>query len=633
LFSKECEGSIVGVACDIIDDHRNGRSVSLELVRSLINSLKMMDKADADYEKSRNKGRPGFYPRPVQIKSTSSTLISQMGQEIMKRTKDFYQKEGSRLVAMSPGDAVKYVYDVCEKEKNLFSTYLSDLNVKTVDSTLNETVIVDHLDFFLQGFESVVVSNNIELGKSFFAIFRRVNKLKRLADRYAEIVKNHVEKAFEKDEEAASKDCRKYIEVGTGEYTFFHRFGKECFADNVDFDDAFNKSMIATINDNAVVRKNIPTSGNKELSKNVYAARVFSQYIFLMMMPGKEHLTDESEAAFIKLYKLLKSKRDFLEQYKNGLCQRLLRHETVGIDFETQFLNELKKVKPEDILSQCTNMINDVLKVGDQAKAFQEFVKSRGVSKCPVEPLLCSSAWPIKLTSQSLQMPPNYEAFVKLFSEYFNTFINTDGKKSVTIMHQYGRCDVVFHAKGVYDLSGTELHLIVLPMIKNTGTISFKQIMDATGIPLEDLKSQLAFLINNSFVLVKNEESMPKIDRKDRNTWLEGTLMKANAKFVQEKKKFTISVKKSERSTGAAAVTKEDVKVVFENYKLCSEANVVRIMKTRKDFSVNELYSETMKAVSRWFSMNRDIFRASLEDLIDQEIIKRIEGDKVQYIA
>jgi len=300
----------------------------------------------------------------------------------------------------------------------------------------------------------------------------------------------------------------------------------------------------------------------------------------------------------------------------------------------------MKKVKGEDLLSQAESMIHDVQKMDDQSRAFNDFVNSRDglrgqKTKLSVVPLLCSSAWPIKLMNQTIQLPPLMDTYAKLFTEFFDATSNADKKKSLTLMHQYGRSELSFLK---YKLNGTEFHLIILPLIKCSGIISLKQLVDATHLHLEDIKSQIAFLIHNNIILGKNDEKSgaAKFDKKNRDTWSESTLIKANAKFVHPKnaKEFTIAVKKDERSTQAAAVTKEDISAAFEGYKLCSEANMVRIMKTRKDFSVNELFSSTMKDVARWFDMNRKIFDAALSDLIDQEIIARNEsGDKVQYIA
>jgi len=648
LFSSVNEGSVVTIACDIIDDHRRGNPVSLDIVRNLINSIKVMDEADGEYEELLARQKQNNPVRVVRRPktSTASGILAQLGKEILSRTENFYKKESSRLTTMTPGDAIGYVNECLTKEADLLSSYLYELknknHLKGYDELLNKTIINDHLDFFMQGFDIIVVSGDVGLGRAIHDIFKRVRKLKDLAGRYSVVVKKHIEEAFEKDVETASKDCHKFIEIATSEYKLFRDYGKEAFGDNVDFSDALNESMIAALNDNAVVKKNIPSSGNVEISKNIYVARVFSQYIHLLLMSAKDNLDktdlEKSENDFIDLYKFLKSKKDFLERYKDGLARRLLRHETGDnvIDLETGFLEKLKKVKGEDILSQCTNMIADVLKSEDQAKVFEDFSKDRGESKCPVVPLLCSSAWPIKLTNQALVLPKNMATFASLFTEYFNLTSNKDGKKSLLLMHQYGRGDIFFFSGGVKnELKGTELHLVILPMIKSTGTISFKQIADETKIPLEDLKSQLAYLITNGFVLVKNNEGDPKIDRKDRDTWVEGTLMKANPKFSHPKKqkKFTLIVRKDERSAETSAVTKEELRAAFEGYKTTTEANVVRIMKTRKDFSANELYSETMKAVSRWFSMDRKVFSAALTDLIDQEIIKRLPGNKVEYIG
>jgi len=224
------------------------------------------------------------------------------------------------------------------------------------------------------------------------------------------------------------------------------------------------------LNDNAVLAKGIPAgSGNVEISKNTLAAKNFSQYVNMIMTAGKDRLDEkdreQAESTFITLFEFLKSKRDFLEQYRNGLARRLLRNETVGADIEAAFLDKLKKGRTEESLSFATNMLSDMAKRIEFASAFADFVKNRtGDSKCPVEPLLCSAAWPIKTVSQSYRLPDKMENYVRLFEQFFISTTSAQGKKTISILNQYGNGDVSFYSAGrKYELHGTQIHLVVLP--------------------------------------------------------------------------------------------------------------------------------------------------------------------------
>jgi len=367
-------------------------------------------------------------------------------------------------------------------------------------------------------------------------MFKRAQKVAELVTRYGDIVKRHMLSEYEKKLEAATKDCREFIKIAATEYNRFNDFTQKTFKD-VGFSDALKEAMTSTLNDNAVLAKNIPAgSGNIEISKNMLAAKTFAQYINMIMIQTKEHFDDkdreEAESTFIVLFSFLKSKRDFLEQYRNGLARRLLRNDTVGIKTESAFLEKLKKGRTEDSLVFSTNMLLDMGKRADISGRFADFVTSHGESKCPVDPLLCSASWPIKTVTHNYHMPEKMELYVRLFQQFYEASFGDKGKKTVSLLHQYGTGDLNFHSGGKkFELHGTQIHLIVLPMIRSSKTITFKEIMDQSAVPFDDLKSNLAYLIMHGFVLAKNAEGMPKFDRQDRSTWTPESILKANSTF------------------------------------------------------------------------------------------------------
>jgi len=646
MYSNECKANLVSVVCDIIDDSRHGNPANLDLVRSLVNSLKVMDETEASILEPPKKKSPIGVPAPRKKKTTeSTTLIKQLQMDILERTKEYYTKEGARLETMTPCESIKSVNDVCAREKTLLQQYLTTVKVEEIDKVLNETLIVDHLPFFLDGFESIVVSGNVELGKAILNLFNRAKKSNDLVERYRKIVSAQILKTYEQNVEIASKDCRKYVEVTLNVYKQYNGYTEATFEGNVRFSEVCKQAMFHALNDNAVLAKKIPADvANPELSKNLVVAKVFAEYVHLLMVPGKdgkerlgEAEREQAEKDFITLYDFVKSKKDFLDQYRANLARRLLKNETIGTQFEITFLEKLKKTGTEESLSQSTTMLNDIAKREEFASKFVEYAKNQGMAKCPVEPLLCSAAWPISSKARTYKLPDKMDAYAQLFQKFFTATTNSTDKKVVTLLHQYGRGEIAFHTPTKkYELSGTESHLIVLPMIKSSCTTTFQQIMDATSLNMDELRMQLAFLIKYGFILIRNNKALglPECNKELRSSWVPQTEMKANQKFMHKTKtKITIALTKDAHAEAPPAnVSKDEIKEAFDGYVKIAGANIVRIMKTRKDFVVNELFSETVKAVSRWFSVDRRLFSTSLSELIDQEIIAR-EGNTVRYIA
>jgi len=515
MYSAECKSMLVGVVCDIIDDKRHGNpGANLDLVRSLVTSLNVMDETEANALEPPRKRIPGVPVVQRRTKKTeSNTLIKQLQDDVLVRTREFYMKEGARLETMSPCDAIKFVNDILNKEKTLLTKYLTTVKLDEVDKVLNDTLINAHLPFFLQGFESIVLSDNDELGKAILTLFQRAKKDEELVKHYSVIVHDHMVKAYEQDLEDAAKDCRKYLQIALSEFNFFRSYTERTFpSGKLRFSEVFREAVLSTLNDNPVLVKNIPADApNPDLSKNLCCAKFFAEYVHLLMFSkdGKNPLSDtereEKEKDFITIYEFVKSKKDFLDQYRANLARRLLRRETVGRDLEKAFLEKLKKTGTEESLTQCTTMLKDLMDSEDDSSKFADFAKAHGFAKCPVVPLLCSAAWPISSKARTYRLPEKMEAFAKLYQEFYLSTTNSKNKKIVTLLDQYGRGDLIFHTPAKkYELSGTEFHLMVLPLIRSSKVVSFKEIMEATSLTLDELRFQLAFLIKYGFILAKN---------------------------------------------------------------------------------------------------------------------------------
>jgi len=642
MFSKECKSNLVRVVCDVIADYRHGNPANLELVHNLVGSLKAMDEMEV-YEPPQKRGL--YAPPTIQNKPKCSyDLLRELYKDLMEDTRRFYKEESSRLDVMTPGEAIKYVNDTCLKEKDLFQhhmPFLPSLKIEGVEKVLDDALIIGHLDYFIRGFESIVVSGNVELGKAILNLFKRAKKVDTLVTNYGEIVKAHMLKTFSENKETASKDCLKFIEVAGGEYKRFDGYTHSTFPENSSFLDACNQSMIFALNDNEVLVQMIPASDvNSDLSKNLCVAKIFSEYVQMIMVPGKDRLGEkergEAETVFIGLYRLLKSKMDFLDRYKNNLARRLIKNESVGFEIELHFLEELKKLGNEESLTQSRSMLNDVAQRQDLAKNFAAYVEKRGQPKMSIEPFLCSSAWPLSMKSHSYRLPERMDLYVRLFKDFYQA-VNPGDRKTLSLLSQYGRGEVVFNTpKKKYFLQGTELHLMILPMIKSSKIVSFQQIMDATALTIDELRMQLAFLIRYSFILVKNGEGLPEAAKDNRSSWVPQTVLKANPKFLHKTKfHFQIVLTKDTSKERSAAVTEQEVADATRYHIERVEANIVRIMKTRKDFIVNELFSETAKAVVRWFTLDQKTFSKALSTLVDQEIVERDAENrkKVKYVG
>jgi len=642
MFSTECKENLVGVVCDIVNDHRRGRPANLKLVLALINSLEKM----GEPKKVQNKGIPNVQANRAAQNAAADVqdLSKELQEDVVKRTRTFYIEESSRIESMTPSDAIKYVKEICDKEKKLVTDYLTAIKVERINTVLDEVLVVGHLPYFFKGFEGIVLSGNVELGTAIMDLYKRVNKLEDLLAGYFNIIKTTVSHVYEENLKEASNPL-KFVELASTEYRRFHGYSVAAFPSDPEFSTSCDRAFIEVINNNAVVSQSQVSKDLTEISKNNAAAKILGQYVNYLLTPRKDRMGEKEfgDAQYISsvLYQFLKDKSTFQVMYRNNLARRLLSDETLGYDVEAGFLKLLKECGNVDEFIKASEMLNDVQLRDGFARDFTQYLVRRG-SKFNINPLVCSVNWPMSVRAQRFQISKDMEFIAQCFKEFYTKGAS---KKSVSLLHQYGKGEIgFFTGTQEYFLSGSEYQLVLLPMIKKDGSVTLQRLADESFLTVEEVKYQLAFLIRYRFVLIKNPEGSPKASNEDRETWLPTTVVVPNQKFSHKQKRIVLKFSKADKEAGrkaqagaggdsssAATVSEEEARQIFEDMVMRTEAVMVCVMKTRKSFSNRLLFSASVEMLQKYFPLNEKIFKRALEKLINDEILRRKGKGEVEY--
>jgi len=649
MFSKECKENLVGVVCDIVNSFRRDRPANLALVLSLINSLEKMGEEPPSQRKT------GVTANVVQANRTAQSATTELQDlskdlqaRVLERTREFYIEESARIETMTPNDAIKYVKEVCDKEKSLVDKYLKAIKQSEIDDVLNEVLIINHRSYFLKGFEGIVLSGNAELGTAILELFKRVKKVDEVNSGFLTIVRTRVSQVFEENVKEASNPL-KFVEIASTEYRRFHGYSLSAFSSDPSFSSSCDKAFIDVINSNAVVSQSQVSKEMSEISKNTAAAKILASYVNYLLTPRKDRMGEkefsDAEAMSVILYQFLKDKNTFQITYRSNLARRLLFDETLGYEVEGGFLKLLKDCGNVDEFVKASGMLNDVQLRDGFARDFSQYLVRRG-TKCSVNPLMCSVNWPMNVRNQRFQISKEMESIAQCFKEFYT---RGESKKTVALLHQYGKGEISFYTgTQEYFLSGTEYQLVILPLIKKDGSATLQRIADESLLTVEEVKYQLAFLIRYRFISIKNPEGTPKANHEDRETWLPDTVVVPNQKFSHKQKRIVLKFSKADKEAGrkatagaggeesassSATVSEEEARQIFEDMVLRTEAVMVCVMKTRKSFSNRLLFSASVEMLQKHFPLNEKIFKKALEKLINDEILSREGKGEVKYIG
>jgi Cullin protein neddylation domain len=72
---------------------------------------------------------------------------------------------------------------------------------------------------------------------------------------------------------------------------------------------------------------------------------------------------------------------------------------------------------------------------------------------------------------------------------------------------------------------------------------------------------------------------------------------------------------------------------IDEDRALCLKATLVRIMKSRKELSHQELIQQCISLCKNRFSPSVPMIKKCIEHLIEKQFIERIEQDRFLYIS
>jgi len=262
----------------------------------------------------------------------------------------------------------------------------------------------------------------------------------------------------------------------------------------------------------------------------------------------------------------------------------------------------------------------------DTMENFKNFVRESGSN--PLEGIdlnvfvLTTGFWPTQ-SATNCNLPAEILKCCETFKKFYLS--NHSGRR-ISWQTNMGSADMkaTFGAKK-HELSVSTYQMVILLMFNDRSDLSYKEIQDATGIPIHDLKRNLYSLSSAKYkILERNPDTKKPVEESDTfsfNTKFKSKLFKVKVNTVVQKE---------------TEVERSDTRLkVDEDRKHQIEAAIVRIMKSRKSMEHSNLISEVTKQLQSRFMPNPMIIKKRIESLIEREYLERSKADRkvYQYLA
>jgi cullin 3 len=233
--------------------------------------------------------------------------------------------------------------------------------------------------------------------------------------------------------------------------------------------------------------------------------------------------------------------------------------------------------------------------------------------------VLTTGSWPTQSAAQC-SLPREMERCCTEFQAYY---LRAHSGRKLTWQSNMGSADLkaTFGSKR-HELNVSTYQACILLLFNESESLSFRDILAATGIPPAELKRNL-----QSLACVKGKNVLRKepMGKEVEN----GDAFCVNDSFVSKFYKVKVG-------TISAAKESEPEKLetrakVEEDRKPQIEAAIVRIMKARRVLDHNSIVAEVTRQLSGRFLPNPTVIKKRIESLIEREFLERDTTDRKLY--
>jgi len=549
----------------------------------------------------------------------------------LAETEKFYKIESQEYIEKNGvSEYMRHVYNRIEQETNRVQQYMPISTLEKLTKILNNILIFNYKEQFAAKFVDLLNEDKASDLSMMYSLLNRVNHLEPLRKNFGDFIKSEGLKDIESNLKEAQEKPQVLISILLKIYNRFNTMIKDCFNNDSTFTTTMDKFFGNLVNEN-------PASYDPKKKESTVPV-VLSKFCDQILRKGPYHISDEQElekklSEAVCLFKYLPDKDIFMLNYQKMLSKRLVEDLSASEDAEATMINKLKTHQGFDYCTKLTRMITDMRLCKDINANFQNYLNDASLT-LPYTfnfYVLTNGSWSLTNKTSANPFKPPSEMLSSI--QYFETFYKKSYQGRVlTFLYDFSRADVDSRqTKGkIYKLSTTAYQMAILLMMNSSDKVTRFQILDTIGLDENSIRVPLLSLMKTG-VIECAEQSY--------KNWNNETEFTVNTKFASKKMKVNcnISVQIGDTKTSEGAQTVSEGEVEKERFfKL--QAAIVRIMKSKKTMTHNDLTVETTTQVSKWFAPKITAIKKAIEYLIEQEYIRRTSDDnptarKYEYIA
>ena len=345
--------------------------------------------------------------------------------------------------------------------------------------------------------------------------------------------------------------------------------------------------------------------------------KALGQYYNFVLSKRSAQLSEPEQEKALKflfiIFKYIISKDRFVECYTQLMANRLLNGSLKSDDSEREIISKFKAEYGMSYTQKMESMMKDVVSSKNECNEFLgNIVENYGLN---FEIFIMSHGlWPLDTWSINFKLIPNLEAIRKSYETFYlnkHKGRKLNWKMSKSTIEFTGYFSVT---NKKYSFCANVMEALILLMFNEANEISISEIESKFNIPKEEAKNSLKTLMNIKLLINGEKENTYKINEKYANRRMSVRIPSSTVKIVSQNEE-----------------NKELDAIVYRERGQKIDATLVKIMKSRHKESHNILITDTIKILSPYFPVDRDLVKLRIEHLIEADYIERLKDDRRYY--
>ncbi|TDL22313.1 Cullin-domain-containing protein [Rickenella mellea] len=350
-------------------------------------------------------------------------------------------------------------------------------------------------------------------------------------------------------------------------------------------------------------------------------AELIAKHIDRAMRTGQREASDEEFARMFEkvlgLYRYTEDKDVFRTFYHRALAKRLLLQRSASDDFEKAVLKKLQ-IEFDREFEKGEEMFKDLMLSRDKLAKFH-LHNSGNVTNISVM-VLQRSNWPFAASQTvGVALPPVLQ---ENLNEYVAFYKREHERRVLYFDHSLGTMQLRARLKaGEKELSVSLFQGVVLLLFNEQDEMGFEEIKNETQMEDADLRRTLQSLACGNKKVLKKRPAGRDVNDAD--------VFVFNPDFTDPRAKIHINSIQSKETPEETQKAHEGVDLERKHHL---DAAIVRIMKSKKSISHQQLLAATINVLKKHFVPEPRLVKERIEQLIESEYMKRDEELENVYV-